>query len=91
MAPENPRTHALCVLSGAEMSRPRKNIRRDRQLNFSLTQAELERIRLRAMAAGMRLMDFGRALLLRERPAPAAPDHAVSAVERLSAAEMLLT
>jgi hypothetical protein len=65
------------------MSRPRKHIRRDHQLNFSLTQAELETIRTRAMAAGMRVVDFGRALLLRERRAPAVPDHAVSGAERL--------
>lgn len=40
--------------------------RRDQQLNFSLTRDELTRLRRRADQAGMRLLDFGRILLLRE-------------------------
>ena len=49
------------------MARPPANIRRDRQLNFSLTGDELTRLRDRAAAAGMHLVDYGRGLLLRRR------------------------
>lgn len=46
------------------MGRPRKSEIRDRQLNLSLTASELESIRRRAEAVGMRPAHFGRALLL---------------------------
>ena len=49
------------------MPRPPIKIRRDQQLNFSLTQDELKGLRGRAEAAGMHLVDFGRDLLLRRR------------------------
>ncbi len=46
------------------MGRPRKSEPRDRQLNLSLTAAELEGINRRAEAVGMRPVHFGRAILL---------------------------
>jgi len=48
------------------MARPKHNDIRDRQLNLKLTAAEFERLRRRAAASGMRLVDFGRARLLAE-------------------------
>jgi hypothetical protein len=46
------------------VSRPEIKERRDRQLNLSLTASELDGIRQRAMALGLRPAHFGRALLL---------------------------
>lgn len=46
------------------MGRPTKSEPRYRQLNLSLTEAELDGIRMRAQAVGMRPVHFGRALLL---------------------------
>lgn len=46
------------------MGRPRKSEPRNRQLNLSFTDAELEAICRRAQAVGMRPVHFGRALLL---------------------------
>jgi hypothetical protein len=46
------------------MARPKKSEPRDRQLNLSLTERELESIRRRAAALGMRPVHFGRAVLL---------------------------
>jgi len=46
------------------MGRPRKSEPRYRQLNLSLTDSELESIRQRAQAVGMRPVHFGRAVLL---------------------------
>jgi Bacterial mobilisation protein (MobC) len=46
------------------MARPKKSEPRDRQFNLSLTARELESIKLRAHALGMRPIYFGRALLL---------------------------
>jgi Mobilization protein NikA len=46
------------------MGRPRKSEPRYQQLNLSLTAAELESIRQRAQAVGMRPVHFGRAILL---------------------------
>lgn len=48
------------------MGRPRKSEPRSQQLNLSLTASELERIRQRAHAVGMRPVHFGRALLLEQ-------------------------
>jgi hypothetical protein len=48
------------------MGRPRKNEPRDRQLNLCLTASELDSIRRRAEAVGMRPVHFSRALLLDE-------------------------
>ena len=46
------------------MGRPNKSEPRSKQLNLSLTASELESIRRRAQALGMRPVHFGRALLL---------------------------
>lgn len=46
------------------MGRPKKSEPRCWQLNLSLTASELESIRTRALAVGMRPVHFGRALLL---------------------------
>ena len=46
------------------MGRPRKTEPRCAQLNLSLTHSELDGIRRRAKALGMRPVHFGRALLL---------------------------
>lgn len=54
------------------MGRPRKTEPRDRQLNLSLTAGELENIRRRAEAVGMRPVHFGRAVLLESGRKPAA-------------------
>jgi hypothetical protein len=48
----------------ATMGRPKKSEPRSQQLNLSLTESELESIRKRAQAVGMRPVHFGRALLL---------------------------
>jgi hypothetical protein len=49
------------------MGRPRKNNPRDRQLNFSLTAEELATLQARADAVGVRLIDYGRGILLKTR------------------------
>jgi Bacterial mobilisation protein (MobC) len=46
------------------MARPKKSEPRDKQFNLSLTARELESIKRRAHALGMRPIYFGRALLL---------------------------
>lgn len=48
------------------MARPRKDIKRDQQLNFSLTVHELATLYERAARAGMSLMSYGRWRLLGE-------------------------
>jgi hypothetical protein len=49
------------------MGRPTKLEPRTKQLNLSLTERELERIKQRADLVGMRAVHFGRALLLDEK------------------------
>lgn len=46
------------------MGRPRKSESRSEQLNMSLTASELESVKRRAQAVGMRPVHFGRALLI---------------------------
>jgi Bacterial mobilisation protein (MobC) len=48
------------------MGRPTTSEPRNRQLNFSLTESELESIRQRAASVGMRPVHFGRRLLLEQ-------------------------
>jgi hypothetical protein len=48
----------------ATMGRPKKSEPRCEQLNLSLTASELESIKKRALAVGMRPVHFGRSLLL---------------------------
>ena len=52
------------------MGRPRISEPRCHQLNLSLTATELESIRKRAQAIGMRPVHFGRAVLLRQDRTP---------------------
>jgi hypothetical protein len=54
------------------MGRPTKKERRDQQVNIKLTLREIDFVRARAGAAGMRPVDFGRAQLLADRPLPRA-------------------
>ncbi len=83
MAPKNPGTHALCK-EKATMGRPQKSEPRTRQLNLSLTEAELESISRRAQAVGMRPVHFGRAILLDEaRAVRRQPSAGGSNLERL--------
>jgi len=49
------------------MGRPNKFEARDRQFNLCLTASELESIKRRAAAVGMRPVHFGRALLLDDK------------------------
>jgi hypothetical protein len=64
------------------MPRPKISEPRNRQFNLSLTGSELEDIRRRAFAVGMRPVHFGRALLLdRNRTVP--QSHAADNVVRL--------
>jgi len=69
------------------MSRPRQIEPRCKQLNMSLTEAELASIEARAAAFGMRAVHFSRALLLDTHHAPAFlrsnRDQAPSQFERL--------
>lgn len=75
------------------MPRPSSKIKRDQQLNFSLTRDELTTLRVRAEAAGMHLVDYGRDLLLRRRaPSGRQPDpETVEAEGTLARAARLLT
>lgn len=78
------KTQDACALqqNGAVMGRPKKLIRRDRQLNVSLTLTELNTVKSRALSAGMRLADFARSRLLAAAQAPVVAA-AVSRIERL--------
>lgn len=82
MAPENPRTHALCH-ERLIMARPKKEKKRDQQLNLGLTEDELKAVRARAFAAGMRIVDYARHLLLGGRNASARLDKQPTRIERL--------
>ncbi len=53
------------------MGRPTKKDKRDRQLNLKLTAGELDWVRRRASATGMRPVDFARAQLFVARRARA--------------------
>ena len=57
------------------MGRPIKANPRRQQLNISLTDAELARIRQRAAAVGMRPVHFGRALVVSEKHGAPAPEN----------------
>ena len=46
------------------MARPKQTSPRDHQLNLSLTAAELNGLRIQAAAAGQRLVEYGRNVLL---------------------------
>jgi len=61
------------------MGRPTRAEKRDKQLNLKLTAREHAWVQSRAKASGKRLVDFGRAMILADRPLPArlpgAPTH----------------
>jgi hypothetical protein len=53
------------------MGRPKKEDRRERQLNIGLTTAEFDTVQRRAFATGTPLVDYSRAVLLSRRTAVA--------------------
>jgi hypothetical protein len=53
------------------MGRPKKEERRERQLNIGLTTAEFDTVQRRALATGTPLVDYSRAVLLSRRTAVA--------------------
>jgi len=65
------------------MPRPIKTEPRIKQFNLSLTASELESIRQRAQAVGMRPVHFGRALLLDQNRKPASKRETESNIARL--------
>ena len=67
----------------AIMGRPIKSELRSHQFNLSLTASELETIKRRAHAFGMRPVHFGRALLLDPDRRPAVNPATRSNIERL--------
>lgn len=68
-----PQTQDACALPGhIIMGRKGTAEPRDRQFNLSLTTSELESLKQRAQAVGMRPVHFGRALLLDAGRRPAA-------------------
>ena len=73
------------------MGRPKKSSEpRDKQLNLSLTASELESIKRRAEAIGMRPVHFGRAVLLDEnRKINSAKKEIGNPVERLIYTQLL--
>lgn len=65
------------------MGRPRKSEPRSKQLNLSLTETELESVRRRAVALGLRPVHFGRLLLLGASHTQSRKPDPESVVERL--------
>jgi hypothetical protein len=66
-----------------KMTRPVKREPRIRQLNLSLTDSELDDIRRRAEAVGMRPVHFGRALIFNQKSVPATTSTPAANVQRL--------
>jgi hypothetical protein len=73
----------------AIMGRPHKTEPRCKQLNLSLTATELESIRRRAAAVGMRPVHFGRALLLDPSRKPAPTEGADNNLVRLTYGQLV--
>jgi hypothetical protein len=71
------------------MARPRKSEPRDQQFNVSLTVSELESIKRRASALGMRPIHFGRAMLLNQGGNLTAPRQTEDNVQRLIYAQIV--
>lgn len=71
------------------MARPRTTEPRSRQLNLRFTVSELESIRKRAHALGMRPVHFGRALVLDRNREPAAKDVADNNLLRLTYGQLV--
>jgi Bacterial mobilisation protein (MobC) len=72
-----------CALQRCRMARPTKKEKRDRQLNIKLTLREIDTVRARASAAGMRPVDYGRAQLLADKPAQSAASAAAPHLDTL--------
>ena len=70
------------------MARSKSVELRDRQLNLSLTQHELDALRARAERAGLRLAEFARMALLSQRLALTEPTPAESTGQRLIHAQL---
>lgn len=70
------------------MGRPKQTTRRDRQLNLSLSSAELELIRARAASVGMRIPDYSRDRLLADWRTRAQQVTAPSLFDRLALNEL---
>jgi hypothetical protein len=70
------------------MGRPPKDNPRCHQLNLSLTKGELEIVRWRADASGMRLAEYARAALLTTAPPRATRRVVASSVDRLFVAQL---
>jgi hypothetical protein len=71
------------------MARPKATDARTRQLNLSLTERELESIKRRASALGMRPAHFGRALILSQNDAPTAKHDPDGNAQRLIYAQLV--
>jgi hypothetical protein len=71
------------------MARPKISEPRDQQLNLSLTARELEGIKKRAAALGMRPVHFGRAMLLDRNTGPAVKSEANDNTQRLIYAQLV--
>jgi hypothetical protein len=70
------------------MARPRKSEPRDKQFNLSLTASELESIKQRSTALGMRPVHFGRAVLLNGTVRAPANSEAKTHAQRLIYAQL---
>jgi hypothetical protein len=82
-----PRTHALCQ-EIETVGRKAKLIRRDHQLNLSLTKDEYVAAYWAAHGAGMRLVDYGRWRLLLGSDQPLRPERSAASANPLLLAEM---
>jgi len=82
MAPE-PQDACALPRKKATMGRPKKSEPRCEQLNLSLTASELEGIKRRAYAVGMRPVHFGRAVLLDQTRKVAVKREPASNINRL--------
>jgi hypothetical protein len=71
------------------MGRPKKSELRCQQFNLSLTASELDSIKRRAQAVGMRPVHFGRALLLGQGSKPAVNREPNGNIERLIYAQLV--
>ncbi len=84
----NPRTHALSPKRN-NMTRPKISEPRCHQLNLSLTARELESIKKRAAALGMRPVHFGRAMLLDRNIQPAVKSEVNDHTQRMIHAQLV--
>jgi Bacterial mobilisation protein (MobC) len=73
----------------AIMGRPKKSETRSRQLNIGLTDSELDSIRRRAEAVGMRPVHFGRALLLDPSRKPSTKGEASNNIAHLTYGQLV--